>query len=177
MLLPDEKLVVKWLSQYQVLQTNQVIKMLPDKKPETARRIIGNLKKMHMVSDVEGGYLGLDHMARPEPRLITAVWVLLQFIDKVDPLAHYPAAYPSQLYFLKESIGYEIVVLYEGELHLTKLLQEYPETKYIIVLPDIELANTLIVPNVPCLFATVNEQTAGSPEILFYSGGEEHDAI
>ena len=43
-----------------------------------------------------------------------AVWVLLQFIDRVEPLAHYPATYPSQLFFLKENTGYEIVVLYEG---------------------------------------------------------------
>ena len=55
--------------------------------------------------------------------MILAVWVLLQFIDKVEPMAHYPATYPSQIFFLKEDIGYEIVVLYDGEQHLARLLQ------------------------------------------------------
>jgi len=45
--------------------------------------------------------------------------VLLRFIDYVDPMAHYPAVYPSQIFFLKENTGYEIVVLYDGEQHLT----------------------------------------------------------
>ena len=175
MLLEDERYVVKWLSQYGALPTTQIIKML-QKKPDVASKIIKNLKKMHQIADVKGGYyLGLDSMCQPDQRIILAVWVLLKFIDKVDPMAHYPAVYPSQLFFLKENIGYEIVCIYEGEEHLLKLLQPEEELKYIIVLPHISMASGLKLPNAPCLFATVDFQGKDEPEITFYSEGEIAD--
>lgn len=52
------------------------------------------------IADVSGGYyIGLDPMCQPDQRIILAIWVLLRFIDKVEPMAHYPAVYPSQLFF------------------------------------------------------------------------------
>ena len=127
MLLDDERHVIKWLSQYGALTKTQVIRLLRDKTPETAEKILRNLKREHQISDVAGGYyLALDGLCKPDQRTILAVWVLLRFIDYVDPMAHYPAVYPSQIFFLKENTGYEIVVLYDGEQHLSKLLQ--PQT-------------------------------------------------
>lgn len=119
MLLDDERHVIKWLSQYGALTKTQVIRLLRDKTPETAEKILRNLKREHQISDVAGGYyLALDGLCKPDQRTILAVWVLLRFIDYVDPMAHYPAVYPSQIFFLKENTGYEIVVLYDGEQHL-----------------------------------------------------------
>lgn len=122
------------------------------------------------IADVGGGYyIGLDSLCKPEQRLILAVWVLLRFIDQVDPLAHYPAVYPSQLFFLKENTGYEIVVLYEGEEHLLRLLRPEEELKYIIVLPNIAVIPKLRLPKAPCLFATVEFHGGDAPEVIFYS--------
>lgn len=137
MLLNDEQYVIKWLSQYGALPKTQVLRLLRDKSPDTAEKIIRNLKREQRIADVgDGYYLGLDHLCKPDQRVILAVWVLLKFIDYVDPMAHYPATYPSQVFFLKENVGYEVVVLYNGEQHLTKLLQpQDEETKYILVLP------------------------------------------
>jgi len=172
MLLQDEQYIVKWLSQYGALTTTQVIKML-QKKSETAIKIIKNLKRMRQISDVKGGYyLGLDSMCQPDQRMILAVWVLLKFIEQVDPMAHYPAVYPSQLFFLKENTGYEIVTIYEGEEHLLKLLQPDEDLKYIIVVPHISMASKLKLPDAPCLFATVDFKGKDEPEITFYSEGE-----
>ena len=106
MLLDDERHVIKWLSQYGALTKTQVIR-LRDKTPETAEKILRNLKREHQISDVAGGYyLALDGLCKPDQRTILAVWVLLRFIDYVDPMAHYPAVYPSQIFFLKENTGY-----------------------------------------------------------------------
>lgn len=168
MLLEDEQHVVKWLSQYGALTKKQLIKML-QKPRSTAEKILQNLHRELMVSDVGGGYyLGLDRMAKPDQRTIIAVWVLLKFIEYVEPMAHYPAIYPSQLFFLKENMGYEIVVLYEGEGNLLKLLQPEEDLKYIIVLPHISMAKTLKLPKAPCLFATVDYKGADEPEVNFY---------
>lgn len=168
MLLEDEQHVVKWLSQYGALPRTQLLKMLK-KPPQTAEKILRNLKKQMRIADVSGGYyIGLDSMCQPDQRLILAIWVLLKFIDQVEPMAHYPAVYPSQLFFLKENMGYEIVVLYEGEQNLLKLLQPQDDLKYIIVVPHISMANNLPLLNDPCLFATVDFQDKEEPEVVFY---------
>lgn len=169
MLLQDEQYVVKWLSQYGALPKTQIVRML--QKPSlTADKILRNLKKQMRIADVSGGYyIGLDTMCQPDQRTILAVWVLLKFIDYVDPMAHYPAVYPSQIFFLKENCGYEIVVLYEGEQNLLRLLQPQEDLKYIIVLPHISMAAGMKLPDAPSLFATVDFQGAEEPAVTFYS--------
>lgn len=169
MLLEDEQNVVKWLSQYGALQRTQIIRMLK-KPPQTSEKILRNLKKQMRIADVSGGYyIGLDSMCQPDQRLILAVWVLLKFIVQVDAMAHYPAVYPSQLFFLKENTGYEIVVLYEGEQNLLKLLQPQDDLKYIIVVPHISMVNNIRLPKAPCLFATVDFHGEEEPKVVFYT--------
>ena len=169
MLLQEEQYVVQWLSQYGALTKTQITQMLK-KPPQTAEKIIKNLIKQMQAADVQGGYyVGLDPMCRPDQRTILAVWVLLKFMDHVEPMAHYPATYPSQIFFLKENIGYEIVVLYEGEQSALRLLQPDEDLKYIIVLPHISMAAKLKLPKAQCLFSTVEFQGDEQPEITFYS--------
>ncbi len=169
MLLQEELLILQWLSQYGVLTRKQLIRML--QKPEaTAERLIKSLKKQMRVAEISGGYyIGLDPMCRPDQRSILAVWVLLKFIDQVEPMAHYPASYPSQLFFLKDNIGYEIVVVYEGEGSNLRLLQPEDELKYIIVVPHISMVQSLPTPKAECLFATVDFNGEDEPEITFYT--------
>jgi hypothetical protein len=173
MLLQDEQYIIRWLTQYGVLARTQVIRLLRGKPPQTAEKIIKNLKRQQLISDISGGYyLGLDPMDKPDQRIIIATWVLLQFADLVEPMAHYPASYPSQLFFLKNNIGYEIVVLYEGEQHLTRLLQPEEDLKYILVLPHISMAKELKLPKAPCLFATVDYAGQDEPQVTFYQTNE-----
>ena len=176
MLLQDEQYVLRWLSQYGALATAQVIRLLRDKPQRTAEKIIRNLKQQFFITDIRGGYyLGTDPMGQPDQRVILAVWVLLRFIDRVEPMAHYPASYPSQIFFLKEEVGYEIVVLYEGEQHLVRLLQPEEDLKYIIVLPHASMARELRLPKAPCLFATVDYAGKDEPDVVFYRGGGQPD--
>ena len=169
MLLQEEQYVVKWLTQYGALTKTQIIRML-QKPRNTAEKILRNLRRQMQISDISGGYyIGTDPMCKPDQRTMIAVWVLLKFIDQVDPMAHYPASYPSQLFFLKENMGYEIVVLYEGEGSLLRLLQPDEDLKYIIVLPHISMADGLKLPYAPCLFATVDFHGEEEPEVTFYS--------
>ena len=175
MLLQDESYVIKWLSQYGALPKSQLIRML--QKPEsTAEKILKNLKRQLRIEDVRGGYyIGLDSMCQPDQRTILAIWVLLKFIDQVDPMAHYPAVYPSQLFFLKGNIGYEIVILYDGEGSLLRLLQPEEDLKYIIVIPHISMAAQLKLPKAPCILATVDFRGEAEPEVTFFSEETIHD--
>ena len=110
MLLQDEQYVIKWLSQYGALRHEQVLRLL-NKPVSTAEKIIRNLKRWLYVTDIEGGYLGIDPTVRPDPKTIAAVWVLLKYGTEVAPMEHFPATYPSQLFFLKQQTGYEIIVI------------------------------------------------------------------
>ena len=170
MLLEDEQYVIKWLSQYGPLPKIQVIRLLKDKPVRTAEKIIRNLKRQMKIADVGGGYyVGLDEMCKPDPRIITAIWVLLQF-EHVEPQNHYPAIYPSQVFFLKENMGYEILVLNDGERHLTRLLQPQEELKYIFVVPNLSMVGTFHIPDVPCIYATVSfDGEQEEPNVTFYS--------
>ena len=170
MLLPEERYVVRWLSQYGALTATQVIRLLKDKPPAAAKKIVSNLKRLYQIEDIcDGYYLGLDAQCQPDQRMILAVWVLLKFIDRVEPMAHYPAVYPAQLFFLKEDTGYEIVVLYEGEQSLARLLQPQEDLKYIFVLPHSAMAQQLKLPKAPCLFATVDYRGQDVPEVKFFT--------
>ena len=169
MLLQEELLILQWLSQYGVLTRKQLIRML-QKETATVERIIKSMKKRMMISEISGGYyIGLDPYCKPDPRTILAVWVLLKFIDQVEARAHYPASYPSQLFFLKENTGYEIVVIYEGEGSNLRLLQPEEDLKYIIVVPHITMVQSLRLPKADCLFATVDFNGEDEPEITFYT--------
>lgn len=170
MLLKDEQYIIKWLSQYGPLYKQQVIRLLPDKPAKTVEKIIRGLKQQMRIMDVNQDYLGLDNMCEPSSKTVIAVWVLLKFIDHVEPLAHYPATYPAQLFFLKDNTGYEIIVLYENEECLLRLLQTQKDTKYIIVVPNVSMISKLILPkNICCLFAVVDSSNQVDPKIDFYT--------
>lgn len=173
MLLPEEQCVVNWLYQYGALPKILVMKLLnmPEAKAE---RLLYTLRRSLRITEVlDGSYVALDPLARPDQRLIQAAWVLAKFIDKIeDPKAHYAATYPSQIFFLKENIGYEIVVLYEGEESLVRLLQPDEDLKFIIVVPDVSMVPRLQLPDAPCLLATVKSHGEGEPEVVFYSQEE-----
>jgi len=175
--LPDELHVIKWLSQYGALPKAQVMKLL-NKPPGTAEKILRNLKRDLEIADTGGGYyLGIDPLSRPDQRIVLAVWVLIQFIESVDPMAHYPATYPAQIAFLKGNTTYEIVVLYENEGHLLKLLQPEEDLKYIIVLPHSSMAASLRLPKAPCLFATVDYNGQEEPTATFYMEEIAHESL
>ena len=176
MLLQDEQNVIRWLSQYGALTKAQVIRLLHGKSINAAEKIIRNLQRQMMISGVSGGYyLGMDSMVKPDQRMILAVWVLIKFGAGVEPMAHYPATWPAQLFFLKQDMGYEIIVLYEGEQHLTRLLQPEEALKYIFVLPHIGMARELWFPKAPCLFSTVDYVGHDEPVVRFYSEGDGHE--
>jgi hypothetical protein len=176
MLLQDEQYVLSWLSQYGALAKTQVVRLLKDKTEKTAEKIIQNLKRQLMISDIRGGYyIATDPMSQPDQRIILAIWVLLKFVAKVEPMAHYPAAYPSQLFFLKEEVGYEIVVLYEGEQHLLRLLRPEDDLKYIVVVPHITMAREIKTPKAPCLFATIDYAGKDEPDVFFYKEENVHE--
>ena len=165
MLLEDERYLLKWLSQYGTMTRAQAIKML--RKPEpTATKIIRNLVREQRIAELnKGEVLALDELCKVNPKMDTAIWILLQFVDKVRPL--------SQLFFLKENVGYEVVVLLDGEESFARLLPASQEVKYIFVVEDVDMITRIPLPEARCIFATVAYQENAEPIVRFYSEGKQ----
>ena len=169
-LMEDERLILRWLSQYGPLRWPQIRGLLYYRPQRSVNRLVQNMKHARRIAAIEDGeYLAVDQYCEPKQRMITAVWVLLQFIEQIAPEAHWQADAPAQISFLKDKTAYEIVVLYEDEDHVVRLLQPQEDTKYILVVPNMEFANKLILPDAPCLFATVDQTECEAPKITFYS--------
>lgn len=170
-LLEDERLILRWLSEYGLLERQQLQHLLYGKSERSMNGIFRNLKRGRYITEIENGnYLALDRYCEPQQRMVTAVWVLLQFVEQIAPDAHRQADTPAQIFFLKDKTAYEIVVLHEGEDHLVRLLQPKPDMKYILVVPNMAFAASLLLPDVPCLFAVVEPSVfPAPPKITFYS--------
>ena len=168
---PDEKRICNWLSQYEALPKEQVIRLLHDKPRGTAEKIIRGLNKEHRLAYLsQGYYVGVDSQCKADWKTVSAMWVLLHFIEKVEPEHHRKGNYPAQIFFLKEGIGYEILVISQGDEYVTKLLQPQGNQKYIIIVPDLETAKQLWLPAAPCLFAILHmEEGEDIPVIKFYT--------
>lgn len=166
----EEKMVLHWISQYGVILLEQAICLLQHKPRATAMKIIRGLQKQHLISYIHGGlYIGASPLSKPDPKIIDAIWILLQFVENINPMDHHPASYPSQIYFLKENSGYEILVLNEGEQKLPTLIDPMEDMKYIIVVPTPDMIPVTAVPDAPVIFATVEYKGAEHPQVLFFT--------
>ena len=171
-LLPEEKMIFHWISEYGALPKPLIYRLLCHKSKETVNKILRNLKNRGIISDIQGGYyIAPDLATKPNDTLIDSLWVLLYFRNDIDPMYNYRSEFPTQVMFLKGEFAYEIANFSEADKHLCKLLKPKEETKYIIIVPNTDLIAKLNIPEgVPCLFATVNRNGIDSePSITFYS--------
>lgn len=177
MLLPEEKTIMYCLTQYESISMDQAIRFLHQKPKQTAQKIIRGLRKQHRLSFLnEGTYIGAGPVSKSDPKTEEAIWVLLRYIDQIEPVAHRKADYPSQIYFIRNEMAYEIVVLRVGEERLTALLHPRDEMKYIIVVPDESVIPTVRCPDAPCMFATVTYDDSDIPEVTFYLQEDQENA-
>lgn len=174
-LLREETIVVNCLSKYECLQWEQVIKLLFNKKEEVAQRILVGLKKKQIILEDTPGYLTLDLRSKSDYKRLQAFWVLLEYIDKIKPEEHYPANYPSEIFFLMHGVQYEIIVLNKGEEHLLKMLfmenrsnsiEDDDLTKYIVVVPSVE--------DIDEFAAKVPDSAFEKEQVLFATVAYEH---
>ena len=169
-LMEDEQLVLQWLSQYGPMTKGMIGKLFPKKSSATVGRLLMGLKRRNYITQIKDSEcFALDRYCEVNRRMHEALWVLFQFVAHIEPSAHYAADAPAQIFFLKDQTSYEIVVLYEQEDHLVKLLHPQNDTKYIFVIPNLEFADQLALPDAPCLFATIEPSDREIPNIIFYS--------
>ena len=72
----EEKMILHWIMQYEVMTMEQAIQLLHHKNRSTAQKVIRGLKKQHKISYVNGGvYIGAYPCSKPDPKVIDAIWI------------------------------------------------------------------------------------------------------
>ena len=117
----------------------------------------------------EHKYYAIDRYCTVIPKMHEAVYVLLEFIANIDPRSHQIADSPSQIRFAQGKTFYEIIVVNYGEEHLTHLLHPEKNKTFLIVVPDMDFAESLSLPDCPCVFVTLEESDREAPTVNFYS--------
>lgn len=96
----EEKMILHWIMQYEVMTLEQATQLLHHKNRSTAQKIIRGLKKQHKISYINGGvYIGAYPCSKPDPKIIDAIWILIQYADVIEQYQHHPASYPEPLQF------------------------------------------------------------------------------
>lgn len=184
-LLKEERLILNCLRIYECLRYEQLLTLINNKPEDTAKKIINGLKKRQYVFEDEAGYIKIEPKTEPNQKTISAFWILLQYIGKINPDAHYRANYPSEIFFLRNNVQYEIVVLNNDEENLLKMLflenrasstDEEDAIKYIIIVPnadDIDVCLKNIpdsaIENKQIMFATIEDfDEDGIPQTKYF---------
>lgn len=180
----EERLVIRCLSIFGCLKKEQILKLLAHK--DKAKDLIYNgLKKKQLIEEFSGGYVRLDPKSEPDKRRIDAFWVLLNYINKLAPNAYYQADYPSEIFFMRENMMYEIATILPGEEYLLKSLflenrynsqEEEDKMKFIIIVqsPDNIEACLSSIPSKTIeegriVFAVLEyNENSDIPEVQFY---------
>lgn len=166
----EEHLIVRWLSQYGPLTKGMIRRLLHYKPSDTVSRILGGLVRYRKITMIEDHkYYATDRYCKPIARMQKAVWVLNQFVETIDPRSHQIADSPSQIRFAQGKTFYEIIVVNYGEEHLTHLLHPEKNKTFLIVVPDMDFAESLSLPDCPCIFVTLEESDREAPTVNFYS--------
>lgn len=177
MLLKEEERVLQWLKHYGTMDKRQVRCLLHECTDGFVSRMLTRLKREGYLFE-RYGYISADPRCTVDRRMNDALWVLSRYAGQIGPADHYPADYPAQIFFIKGTTGYEIVVLTREDAHLTRLLRPRmdqdgeEDMKYIIVLPHISMRHEIALPDAPCMLVTLDYSSGDVPGVNFYTGGD-----
>lgn len=184
-LLKEERLIMHALSVFGRLKKEQLYELIK-KKGSATKSIYEGLKKRQYIEEFNGDYVRLDPRTDASEKTIDAFWVLLNRIEKmnVSQDAYYQANYPSEIFFMRENMMYEIICINPGEEYQLKALflenrynsdSEDDMVKYIIVLQDDSYIDSCIssipeeaLEKTQVVFATLTDSVT---EIKDASGG------
>lgn len=145
-LLKEERLIMHALSKFGCLKKEQLYELIK-KKGSATKSIYEGLKKRQYIEEFDGDYVRLDPRTDASGKTIDAFWLLLNRIEKmgVSHNSYYQADYPSEIFFMRDNMMYEVICINPGEEYQLKTLffeqrynseSEEDMVKYIIILQD-----------------------------------------
>ena len=143
------------ISMYRALREGQLLQLYPGKQA-IIRKLVANMSTPHCI--VYADVLYFPAPGRPDHidfGLLAAVWVLVDFIDRVE--YHSVGDFPAKLIFIADSEVYEVVHMEAGREALLSQVMGRKEEKpshYLVLVDSPEQINGLELPNV-CGYCTV----------------------
>lgn len=144
------------ISMYRALTEAQILRLYPGKEG-IVRRLLSHMTAQARVFYKDGLYFaGQDRPDSIDWGLLAAVWVLVDFIDRVE--YHAIGEFPAKVIFIADGQVYEIVHMEPGkEAMLSHVMGRHEEDPphYLVLVDDPEQINGLELPNV-CGYCTVS---------------------
>lgn len=145
------------ISMYQVLREKQLLGLYPGKE-KAVKSLLSYMVKQGRITQEDDYYCaGPGCMERLDRSLLAAVWVLIDFIDRVE--FHAVGDFPAKLIFFADDKVYEIVHAEQGrENLLTHLMSQKGEdfSRFIVLVDTPEQIEELNLP-VVCGYCTVSQ--------------------
>ena len=149
--------LLRILGEYKTLQMAQALRLFPEP-------VISYLRKQRRIHISPKGLITASEDISPDPGAQKAVWLLLDFIDRVD--YHAAGAFPVTLYFFLGEELYEVVYIPPGQETLICHALSGPVDsagKRIVILESTEQIEKISFPGISG-FCTVSD--AG--EVQYY---------
>lgn len=172
-LMENGSVIMNYIKESGVFTKEQAYLMLPQKHYSTIDKVIKGLKVERFVFQKDERYYVANPRAEVNHKMINCLWVLLDMKGDVvlkDNNSTFwltSASQPSLLSYVKNTVLYDIVPVNRGEELILKTLEnaykneleKYPESKhkYIIVVPNMSVLETMPELEIPHIFAIVNE--------------------
>lgn len=152
------------IAMYRALMREQILRLYPGKR-DKIENLLTYLLKQNRIWQENGVYFASPECAAHLDRgLIAAVWVLTDFIDRVE--YHSIGDYPAKLIFFADGEIYEVVHAEQGkETLLSLVLADHSEqpSNYLVLVDDPEQIEELQLPHVSG-YCTVSEKG----EVAYY---------
>lgn len=152
------------ISMYRALTEKQILGLYPGKEG-IIRRLLDHMTAQARILHQDGLYFaGQDRPDNIDWGLLAAVWVLVDFIDRVE--YHAVGEFPVKVIFIADGEVYEVVHAEQGREHiLARLLRASGDetSRYLVLVDDPAQIDTLDLPHV-CGYCTV----APSGEVQYY---------
>lgn len=137
------------ISMYRCLTERQLLRLHPEKE-EKVKKVLAYLVRQSRVWEVDGCCCAApDSIDDMDRGLLSAVWVLADFIDQVE--YHSVGDYPVKIIFFADGEVYEIVHAAQGkEVLLSHVLADTGEqpSRYLVLVDDPAQISELQIPNV-----------------------------
>lgn len=142
---------------YHALTEAQLLGLYPKKRAKITNLLSFLVRQGRIFQDEHGVYTASQQPQEPDHGMSAALWVLIDFIDRVD--YHSSSDFPSKIIFLAENEVYEIVyVAYGQETLVSHILstRDKDPPHYIILVDNPEQIISIDIPNVSG-FCTVTQ--------------------
>lgn len=150
--------ILRDISMYRVLTEGQLFRLYPGKQA-AVRNLLGYLVRQGRICQRDGLYCAAPECAEDVDRgLLAAVWVLVDFIDRVE--YHAVGEFPAKIIFIADGEVYEIVHAQPGkETLLAQIMGQQGDeaSHYLVLVDDPEQIGGLELPHV-CGYCTVSPE-------------------